>query len=138
MTEASRERAQTVLIVDDDPRMRAYIRDLLGTESDISILGEAKDGEEAIRLVQQLRPGVVLMDLAMPGVDGFETTRRMKADPLTKNTVVCAVTALALPADQQLARDAGCDAVFIKPVDVTLLVAEIERLAQRIGRSCAS
>jgi two-component system, cell cycle response regulator DivK len=78
------------------------------------------------------------MDLAMPGLDGYETTRRMKADPLTQNTVVCAVTALAMPSDQQSARDAGCEAVFIKPIDVRLLAAEIQRLAGGLDRSRAS
>jgi len=126
----------SVLVVDDDPDNRDVLAEYLRfCGFDVC---SACNGPEALSIARTIRPQVVLMDLAMPGVDGFETTRRMKADPLTKNAVVCAVTALALPADQQLARDAGCDAVFIKPVDVTLLVAEIERLAQRIGRSCAS
>lgn len=112
MTEASRERAQTVLIVDDDPRMRAYIRDLLGTESDISILGEAKDGEEAIRLVQQLRPGVVLMDLAMPHMGGLDALRRTKREmPWTK---VVMVTVHGEDAYRRAALALGADAFIVK------------------------
>jgi len=126
----------SVLVVDDDPDNREVLAEYLrfcGFE-----VCCACNGSESLSIARTIRPQVVLMDLAMPGLDGYETTRRMKADPLTRNAVVCAVTALAMPADQQLARDAGCDAVFIKPVDVGLLVAEIERLAQKIGRSCAS
>jgi len=126
----------SVLVVDDDPDNRDVLVEYLRF-CGFDVCG-ACNGSEALSIARTIRPQVVLMDLAMPGLDGYETTRRMKADPLTRNTVVCAVTALAMPADQQLARDAGCDAVFIKPVDVRLLVAELERLAQRIGRSCAS
>ena len=89
MSESIADVTQTVLIVDDDPRMRAYIRDLLGTESGVRILGEARDGEEAIRLVQQLRPEVVLMDLGMPRMGGLDALRRTKREmPWTKVIMV--------------------------------------------------
>ena len=119
----------SVLVVDDDPDNRDVLAEYL-TFCGFDVVS-ACCGTDALSIARKVRPQVVLMDLAMPGLDGYETTRRMKADPLTNNAVVCAVTALALPADQQSARDAGCDAVFIKPIDVGLLVAEIERLASR-------
>ena len=112
VSEAFRERSQTVLIVDDDPRMRAYIRDLLSTESDICVLGEAKDGEEAIRLVQQLRPGVVLMDLAMPRMGGLDALRRTKREmPWTK---VVMVTVHGEDAYRRAALALGADAFIVK------------------------
>jgi len=126
----------SVLVVDDDPDNRDVLAEYLrfcGFD-----VASACNGAEALSVARTVRPQVVLMDLAMPGLDGYETTRRMKADPLTKDTVVCAVTALAMPADQQSARDAGCEAVFIKPIDVRLLADEIERLARQHNRSCAS
>ena len=126
----------SVLVVDDDRDNREVLAEYLRFRGfDVC---SACNGTEALSLARSIRPQVVLMDLAMPGLDGYETTRRIKADPLTKNLVVCAVTALALPADQQSARDAGCDAVFIKPIDVSLLAVEIERLARQGDRSCAS
>src|SRR5262249_35192372 len=81
--------SQTVLIVDDDPRMRAYVRDLLREESGVRVLGEAKDGEEAIALAHQLRPAIVLMDLAMPRMGGLDALRRTKRElPWTKVILV--------------------------------------------------
>jgi DNA-binding NarL/FixJ family response regulator len=112
VSEAAGERSQTVLIVDDDPRMRAYIRDLLGAESDIRVLGEAKDGEEAIRLTHQLRPGIVLMDLAMPHMGGLDALRRTKREmPWTK---VIMVTVHGEDAYRRAALALGADAFIVK------------------------
>jgi len=103
---------QTVLIVDDDPRMRAYIRDLLGTERGVRILGEARDGEEAIRLVQQLRPEVVLMDLGMPRMGGLDALRRTKREmPWTK---VIMVTVHGEDAYRRAAIALGADGFIVK------------------------
>src|SRR5262245_23992907 len=112
VSEAAAERSQTVLIVDDDPRMRAYIRDLLGAETDIRVLGEAKDGEEAIKLAQQLRPAVVLMDLAMPHMGGLDALRRTKREmPWTK---VIMVTVHGEDAYRRAALALGADAFIVK------------------------
>lgn len=112
VSEAAGQRAQTVLIVDDDPRMRAYIRDLLGAASDIRVLGEAKDGEEGIRLAQQLRPGIVLMDLAMPRMGGLDALRRTKREmPWTK---VIMVTVHGEDAYRRAALALGADAFIVK------------------------
>src|SRR2546426_6916865 len=81
--------SQTLLIADDDPRIRGFIMDLVRGESGIRVLGEAGNGEDAVRLARELRPAVVLMDLAMPRMGGLEALRRTKRElPATKGIVV--------------------------------------------------
>ena len=128
MSESIADIPQTVLIVDDDPRMRAYIRDLLGAESGFRILGEARDGEEAIRLVQQLRPEVVLMDLGMPRLNGYEAARRIRAEPWGGGPVLVALTGWGADEDRRRTRDAGFDRHLVKPVDPTALMKLLAEL----------
>jgi DNA-binding NarL/FixJ family response regulator len=127
VTDSSGESSQTVLIVDDDPRMRAYIRDLLDAESGFRILGEAKDGEEAIQLVQRLRPEVVLMDLQMPRMGGLDALRRTKREmPWTK---VVMVTVHGEDAYRRAALALGADGFIVKK----RLQGELLPVLRRIG-----
>jgi two-component system cell cycle response regulator DivK len=75
----------------------------------------------AIEVAGRIRPAIILMDLSMPSMDGWEATRRLKADTLTKDVVIVAITAHAFPSDQASARAAGCDAVIAKPFDLAAL-----------------
>ena len=78
-------------------------------------IAEAENGEEAIRQAERLLPDVIVMDLSLPVMDGWEATRRLKRDPRTKTIPVVVLTGHALPEHAQAARDAGCDLVITKP-----------------------
>src|SRR4051794_16935544 len=90
----------------------------------------ASSGVEALVVAEAMRPQVMLMDLALPGIDGWEATRRVKAHPLLKQTVVIAVTAHSLPKHGEEALHAGCDAVVLKPYTLRALAEEVQRAAQ--------
>ena len=91
-------------------------------------VSEAKDGVEAIELARKLQPEIVLMDLRMPGMDGWEATRRLKRDPKTKHIPVVALTAHALSPEITAARKAGCDAVVAKPCDISRLADSLIKM----------
>src|SRR5688572_33292150 len=79
----------TILIVDDDPQFGALMRRILEQHDDLRVVGEAADGREAIQCTHALRPDLVLLDLALPGANGLEATRQIKADhPAIKVTIV--------------------------------------------------
>jgi CheY-like chemotaxis protein len=82
---------------------------------------EAAHGAEAMATAQRVRPDVILMDLSLPGMDGWEATRQLKSDPLTQATIIVAVTAHAFPPEREKARAAGCDGFIVKPYDLTSL-----------------
>jgi len=94
-----------VLIADDDPLFMDALEAILGIESQIEIAGWAQDGEEAMRLAGELSPDVVLMDLSMPVVDGFEASRRIRLESLA--TAVVVLTGSSYAEDMEKAYDAG-------------------------------
>jgi CheY-like chemotaxis protein len=91
-------------------------------------VAEAANGAEAVEKAIDLSPHVILMDLSMPGMDGWEATRRLKADSRTRNIPIIALTGHALTGFEQSARQAGCDAFVTKPCLPDALVAEVRRL----------
>lgn len=117
-----------VLIVEDEPDnreiMRAVVEDMLGHRAVL-----VNDGEAAVGIAAALQPNIILMDLMMPRLDGFEATRHIKANPLTSHIPVVAVTAMSRPNDRQRAIDEGADDYVSKPFDLDLLVAVIEKYA---------
>jgi len=118
--------AATILIVDDNARLRALMRGIAAQESDLHVVGEAADGAEAMRLAQELRPDIVLLDLAMPRVNGLEALRRIKAE--RPATTVIIVTVHAEDAYRQAAADSGADAFLLKKTLATVLLPTIQRL----------
>src|SRR5262247_4441574 len=107
----------TILIVDDHSQLRALIRRLAAQEPDFHVVGEAEDGAEAIRLAHELRPDIVLLDLVMPGVNGLEAMRRIKAErPETK---VIIVTVHTEEAYRRAAEAGGADAFLLKKTLMT-------------------
>jgi len=117
--------AQRVLIVDDSPQVRQELRTLLTLAGDIEIVGEAADGLEAIRLAEALQPEVILMDLEMPVMDGYEAARQIKSRwPACR---VVALTVHGYEAARQKASQAGVDVFLVKGVSVETLVQAISR-----------
>ncbi len=89
---------------------------------------EARNGEEALAQAFALRPDVILMDLSLPVMDGWEATRRLKADERTRTTPIVALTGHALGGHETGAKDAGCDAYVTKPCMPDALVQEVKRI----------
>lgn len=102
-----------VLIADDDPLFIEALEAILGIESEIEVAGRANDGEEATRLAGELEPDVVLMDLSMPVLDGFEASRRIRAEAPTTTTVVV-LTGSSYAEDVKKAYDAGASGYVTK------------------------
>ena len=96
-------------------------------------VAEATDGVEAIEKSLELMPDIILMDLALPKMDGWEATRRLKADERTQHIPIVALTGHALAGHAEGARQAGCDSFVTKPCLPDALVAEIERMLARRG-----
>jgi CheY-like chemotaxis protein len=111
--------AEPILIVDDNPGNMKLVSFLLTNRGyDVKTAASA---EAAVELLQTFEPRLILMDLQMPGVDGFELTRRLKADPRTRHVVIIAVTAYAMKGDERRALEAGCDGYVTKPIDTRAL-----------------
>lgn len=110
---------ETILIVDDNVTNLKLARVLLQGEG--YQVRTAADAEEAIRLLETFVPRLILMDIQLPGMDGLELTRRLKADIATKDIVVLALTAYAMKGDEEKARAAGCDGYVAKPIDIESL-----------------
>lgn len=114
---------ENILIVDDNPvnmKLLAFMLSVRGYE-----VRSAVDANEAMAAIADARPCLILMDLQLPGMDGFELARRLKADPGTRPIVIVAVTAYAMVGDEQKALDAGCDGYITKPIDTRALPAQI-------------
>jgi len=117
-----------VLIVDDNPQVRQELRTLLPLAGDIEIVGEAGDGQEAVRMAKALQPEVILMDLEMPVVDGYEATRQIKAT--SPSCRVVALTVHGYEAARQKASQSGVDVFLVKGVSVETLVQAISERRQ--------
>ena len=115
-----------VLVVDDyDDAREMYAESLLVNGFRVA---EAADGAQAVELARRLAPDVILMDLSLPGIDGWEATRRLKADVRTQHIPVVALTGHALSSALDAAREAGCDRFVVKPALPDVVIAEV-RLA---------
>jgi len=88
----------------------------------------AVDGESGLTLTKSETPALILMDMSLPGIDGWEVTRQLKADPATRAIPVIALTAHAMAGDREQALAAGCDDFDIKPIDLDRLLGKIEAL----------
>jgi len=114
-----------ILVVDDTEWNRDLIVQLL--EDEYTVL-QAVDGEDGVRVTEQEKPDLILMDLGMPVMDGWEATRKIKANDALKHIPIIAVTSHAMIGDEIDARKAGCDDYLSKPVDDEELLKKIKRL----------
>jgi two-component system cell cycle response regulator DivK len=115
--------SKRILVVEDHEENRRILRDLL-TSASLEML-EAHTGEDGVRLAESGRPDLILMDIQLPGLDGYETTRRIKANPALRAIPIIAVTSYALSGDEVKARAAGCDDYVTKPFSPRALLAKV-------------
>lgn len=112
-----------VLIVDDFDRVRSELRSLLDLTDSVTVVGEAVDGQEAVHLAGELVPDVILMDLEMPGVNGFDATRQIKSRTPAPHVVILSVHARLV--EQEAAHAAGADEFIVKGADYKALIDAI-------------
>lgn len=116
--------SQVVLVVEDQEDNRRIVRDLLtrfGYE-----VHEATTGIEGVAMAQAIRPDLIIMDVQLPGMNGYDATRQIKATPELAAVPLFIVTSYALAGDEAMARAAGCDAYFAKPVSPMALLARVK------------
>jgi two-component system cell cycle response regulator DivK len=115
--------SKRILVVEDQMDSLQILRDLLRVNG--YEMTEAQNGEEALASVVKDRPDLILIDIQLPIMDGYEATRRIKADPLLRSIPIIAVTSYALSGDEEKARAAGCDDFVPKPYSPRQLLAKV-------------
>jgi two-component system, cell cycle response regulator DivK len=125
-----------ILVVDDNPANRRLAQVVL-EGAGYEVHG-VPDAENALTAVASLHPTLILMDIQLPGLDGLELTRRLKADPATQDIVILATTAYAMPGDELKATEAGCDGYLTKPIDIHGLREVVSRHLEQIHAQTAS
>ena len=115
--------SRRILVVDDQEDNRRILRDLL-TNSGFEVI-QAETGEQAVALAEAQTPDLILMDIQLPGIDGYEATRRIKAKPALRATPLIVVTSYALSGDEAKALVAGANAYVSKPFSPRALLAKI-------------
>ena len=115
-----------ILIVDDHATNIELTRFVL--EADGLLVDAVSNARLALQQISLARPDLVLMDIQMPGIDGLDLTRRLKADPATQGIVVVAFTAYAMKGDEARLRSAGCDGYLAKPINVALFADQVRAL----------
>jgi len=115
----------TILIVEDNDKNMKLARDILQAKGYATL--EAVTGEDGVRIAKEQRPALVLMDIQLPGINGIEALRQLRADPATASIPVIAVTASVMVSDRRQITDAGFDAYVGKPISLKDFVAAVER-----------
>jgi two-component system cell cycle response regulator DivK len=125
--------SKRILVVEDQEDNRQILRDLLGSAG--YEMAEAENGAQALTAVKAQRPDLIVMDIQLPVLDGYEATRRIKSDPEVSGIPLILVTSYALSGDEAKARAAGCDAYVTKPYSPRQLLAKIK---EYLGRGTGS
>jgi len=118
-----------VLYVEDNRENRTLVRRVLEAEGYEVV--EAANAEEALKKLQEKWPDIILMDISMPGVDGYSLTGTIKSLPDYSSTPIIAVTANVMRGDREKSLEAGCDGYIQKPIDIDLLAQQLERFLAR-------
>ena len=121
-----------ILVVDDNATNLKLVSDVLAFDG-YSIL-KAVDAEAAQEIIRATRPDLILMDIALPGMDGLTLTRQLKADAHTRDIVIVALTAFAMKGDDIKAREAGCDGYITKPFDTRALSGTVADFLTSAGK----
>jgi CheY-like chemotaxis protein len=121
----------TILIVEDNEMNRDMLSRRLERKGFTILI--AVDGEMGVEVARTKLPDLILMDMSLPVVDGWEATRRLKADPALRHIPVIALTAHAMASDREKALEAGCDEYDTKPIELPRLLAKMETLLARIS-----
>lgn len=133
MTSAQTATARTILLVEDNEDNRIIYATAL-RYAGYNVL-EAVTGTQGVQQARDNQPDLILMDISVPELDGWEATALLKADPRTQRIPVVAVTAHALPGDEERSLQAGCDGYLAKPIPPATLIADVDR---RLGKSSPS
>lgn len=120
--------ARLVLVIEDDPDQRRLLQRMLSASG--WRVEAAPDGEAGLRLAAERRPDVIVLDVMMPRLNGYQACRRLKAEPATASVPIVIVTTKDQPADEFWAREVGADAFLAKPVDVQQLTELLDRLTE--------
>jgi two-component system cell cycle response regulator DivK len=125
-----------ILLVEDNEMNRDMLSRRLADRGYLVVL--AMDGQSGVDMTKSLSPDLILMDMSLPVLDGWEATRRLKADAVTKSIPVIALTAHAMSSDREKALEAGCDDYDTKPVEMPRLMEKIEALLRKAGKEVPS
>jgi CheY-like chemotaxis protein len=125
-----------VLAVDDEPDNLLVLADVVEIHG--ATVHRAYSGQAALDAVDQFEPTVILLDLRMPGVDGWEVHERLRAQTQYDHIPIIAITALAMPADIERANEAGFDGYVVKPLDITTLIPTLLLLVQKFNQTHAA
>ena len=119
--------SKRILLVDDEEPVRSLVAATISSDGRYQLL-EARDGREALEVACREKPDLILLDILMPGMDGFEVCRRLKASPQMRDTCIIMLTALAQEAERQQGKEAGADDYFTKPFSPTALLRKVEEV----------
>jgi len=123
MTELAHDMPHKILIIEDNALDRAMLLTVLKPEGHELLIAE--NGRHGIELAQREQPHLILMDVMLPGINGYDAVRRLKANPATRHIPIIAMAANAAPAERDRALDAGCDGYLAKPIDTRALPNQI-------------
>lgn len=123
----------TILVVEDNPMNLELVRDVL-TTAGMKVV-EARTAQESLTAAAEIKPDLILLDIRLPGMDGYAVLERLRSNPATKSIPVIALTAQAMVGDREQALAAGFSEYIAKPIDTRTLAAQVRRLLDPPGRA---